>query len=284
MDKFAMNLMLRIVFLSAALCSLIISQTASAASRHEQEVDGRKVIEMARLRAFYSGKDRIASGSMTVEKEGKLIRTREYTVLRLDDKPGGDQSYFIHFAQPSDMTDTTFLVKKHVDPAVDDDRWLFLPKLNLVRRIAAGDKRTPFVGTDMFYEDVSGRHIDEDVHVLIGENDKYWIVKSTPKNTDSVEFAYYKTWVHKKTHLNIKVEYYKKQDKKYRVCKILKVRNIGGIPTPVAGKVADLETRTTTTSNLLSIKYDSGIPKDLFETRYLSNPPTDWLNGGGAKE
>lgn len=283
MNKLTQNLITIASLATVMLGGLLQSQNVSAATQQEMEAAGRSAIEKARLRAFYSGKDRIATGHMTVEQANGVIRNRDYTVLRRDDKAGGDQSYFIHFTKPSDMADTTFLVKKHVKSTVDDDRWLFLPKLNLTRRIAAGDKRTHFVGTDLFYEDVSGRHIDDDAHILLDENEKYWVVKSTPKVQGSTEFTSYKTWIHKKTHLNIKVEYYKKEDTKYRVCKILKVRNVDGFPTPISGLVHDLETGSKTTSNLLSIKYNTGIPKGVFETRYLANPPMDWLSGNGEK-
>lgn len=283
MNKFTRNIRVAITLASTTVAILMQSQSVFAASQTEMEAAGRSAIEKARLRAFYSGKDRIATGHMTVEQSNGVIRNRDYTVLRRDEKAGGDQSYFIHFTKPSDMADTTFLVKKHVEKTVDDDRWLYLPKLNLVRRIAAGDKRTHFVGTDLFYEDVSGRHIDDDVHTLVEENEKFWVVKSTPKDQGSTEFTAYKTWIHKKTHLNIKVEYYKQSDTKYRVCKILKVRNVGGFPTPISGVVHDLETGSKTTSNLLSIKYNAGIPENIFETRYLTNPPMDWLSGTGAK-
>lgn len=276
MRKLAKKLVLAATLATTAVSGFTFSGVASAA---DEVKNGRDAIELARLRAFYSGKDRIASGHITVNEANGVVRNRDYTVMRLDEKPGGDQYYFVHFTKPSDMADTTFLVHKHVDAAKDDDRWLYLPKLNLVRRIAAGDKRTHFVGTDLFYEDVSGRHIDDDKHTLVEENDKYWVVESKPKAADTVEFTSYKTWVHKKTHLNIKVEYYK-GDKQYRECKVLKVRNIDGIPTPTLGEVLDLETGSKTTSNLLTIKYNAGLPRDIFEERYLRNPPMDWLNGG----
>lgn len=283
MKKNTKNLIASVTITAITLGGLILPEVTSAATQPEKEAAGRSAIEKARLRAFYSGKDRVATGHMTVEQANGVIRNRDYTVLRRDEKAGGDQSYFIHFTKPSDMADTTFLVKKHVKPTVDDDRWLYLPKLNLVRRIAAGDKRTHFVGTDLFYEDVSGRHIDDDVHELVEEDAKYWVVKSTPKDSSTTEFTAYKTWIHKKTHLNIKVEYYKEADTKYRVCKILKVRNVDGFPTPISGEVLDLETGSKTTSNLLSIKYNAGIPEDIFETRYLSNPPMNWLSGEASK-
>ncbi|MBI5160419.1 MAG: outer membrane lipoprotein-sorting protein, partial [Micrococcales bacterium] len=41
---------------------------------------------------------------------------------------------------------TAFLVAK--EPGRDADRWLFIPALNLVQRIAARDVESSFVGSD----------------------------------------------------------------------------------------------------------------------------------------
>ena len=51
---------------------------------------------------------------------------------------GGEQKFFMYFVQPADVKDMTFMVYKY--PARDDDRWLFVPAINMVRRIAAQDK------------------------------------------------------------------------------------------------------------------------------------------------
>ena len=104
------------------------------------------------------------------------------------------------------------MVWKHIK--ADDDRWLYLPALDLVKRIAASDERTSFVGSDFFYEDVSGRGLDEDVHELLETSDNYFVIKNTPKRPDDVEFSYYKMWIHKKTFLPIKTEYFDKTGEK----------------------------------------------------------------------
>jgi len=54
-------------------------------------------------------------------------------------------------------------------------------ELDLVKRIAARDKRTSFVGSDFLYEDVSGRSLDEDTHELVDVSDRLFIVKNVPK-------------------------------------------------------------------------------------------------------
>ena len=89
------------------------------------------------------------------------------TMTRRTLQEGGEQRYFIFFHRPPDVRDMAFLVWKY--PGRDDDRWLYVPALKLVRRIAASDKHTSFVGSDFSYEDVSGREPEDDTHKLLRE-------------------------------------------------------------------------------------------------------------------
>ena len=54
-------------------------------------------------------------------------------------------------------------------------------------------------------------------------------LKNTPKKPDSIEFSYYKAWIHRQTFIPVKVEYYDKSGKKYRIAQALKVDTIQGI-------------------------------------------------------
>ena len=93
----------------------------------------------------------------------------------------------IFFSRPADVRDTVFRVVKQVND--DDDRWLYLPDLDLVKRISAGDKRTSFVGSHFFYEDVSGRNTELDSYELVSENKDSYVLKGTAKDPGNVEFS-----------------------------------------------------------------------------------------------
>jgi outer membrane lipoprotein-sorting protein len=112
-----------------------------------------------------------------------------------------------------------FMVHKKLSG--DDDRWLYLPALDLVKRIAASDKRTSFVGSDYFYEDVSGRSIDADTHQLLKTTDNYYVVRNTPKDAGSVEFAHYDMYIHKQTFLPVQIEFFDGAGQKYRIARAL---------------------------------------------------------------
>ena len=101
-----------------------------------------------------------------------------------------------------------------------------MPGLDLVKRIAASDKRTSFVGSDFLYEDVSGRSLEEDTHELIETTDVFYVVKNTPKSGDGVEFGYYNVSIDKKTSMPMKMDYYDKSGKLYRTIESVEVKEI----------------------------------------------------------
>ena len=125
----------------------------------------QEIVDRSNLAAYYEGKDGRSHVNMTITDSQGRTRERRFIILRRDDKDGGDQKFYVHFSRPSDVRNMVFMVWKHIGQ--NDDRWLYLPALDLVKRIAASDKRTSFVGSHFFYEDVSGRNPADDTHELI---------------------------------------------------------------------------------------------------------------------
>jgi len=166
------------------------------------------------------------------------------------------------------------MVHKHADPDKDDDRWLYLPDLDLVRRIAAGDKRTSFVGSDFLYEDVSGRSLKEDTHELIKTTNEFFVVKNVPKKPDTVEFSFYNVSIDRKTFVPMKMEFYDKNNELYRVIESKKVEVIQKYPTVVKSLVSDLKTGSKTEMEFADVKYDIEL-EDIFQERYLRRPPRE---------
>ena len=235
--------------------------------------------------AYYQGKDGQAKVKMTITDSQGRVRERQFTILRWDapapdgtndkDDYCGDQKLYVYFDRPADVKKMVFMVWKHTDK--DDDRWLYLPALDLVKRIAATDKRTSFVGSDFFYEDVSGRSINEDVHELEQTTDNYYVLKNTPKDPDSVEFSYFKMWVHRATFIPVKTEFYDKKGEKYRVYEALKVDNIQGYPTVTKASMKNLRTGGQTVLEYSDVVYNPGIPENIFSERYLRRAPAKYI-------
>jgi hypothetical protein len=268
--------------LAAAVAAMCV---AAAAEKAELSVD--EIVAKTNLVSYYQGADGRAQVRMTITDGQGRTREREFTILRWDEGEAGseverkdqahagNQKFYVYFHRPADVNKMVFMVWKNLDK--DDDRWLYMPALDLVRRIAAGDKRTSFVGSHFLYEDVSGRHVDEDTHELVEVTDNYFVLKNTPKDPASVEFAYFKMWIHKTTFLVVKTEYYDARGEAYRTYTAEKVEEIDGYQTVTKSSMSDTKLGGNTVMEYSEVKYNIGIGEGIFTERYLRRPPFEYL-------
>jgi len=242
-------------------------------------VTADEVMKKSQAAFLYPGKDFKARVMMKLVSKGGQERIREMTMLRKNfGETGGDQKYFIYFFQPADVKDMTFMVYKY--PKKDDDRWLFVPAISMVRRIAAQDKRSSFVGSDFTYEDVSGRDIEDDAHVIakeekLGARDCY-VVRSTPKAAD-VDYSYKLSWIDKSTFLPLKEEYYDRKSELYKVFTAEEVKDVKGFPTITKRNMKNLQSGHSTEVTYVKTDYTLGIEDSLFTERFLKQPPKKWI-------
>lgn len=258
---------------TTALAASALLASASA----QTDLTVQEIVNRASAAAYYQGSDGRAEVSMTITDEQGRERAREFVILRTDveDRDNGDQRFYVYFNRPADVNRTAFMVWKHIGE--DDDRWLYLPALDLVKRIAASDERTSFVGSHFFYEDVSGRGPDEDDHVLVEETDTFFVVESTPKNPDNVEFAKYRNYIHKESFIPVKTEYFDGSGGIYRTYTAEAVETIEGQPTVIRSRMDDTTIGGFSTLRYRDVDYDVGLPEDIFTERYLRQPPRQYL-------
>lgn len=264
--------------MSRILFGMVMAATLAAQAQTAAPTVG-EIVAKANRAAYYQGRSGRARVSMAIKDAQGRERTREFTILRLDLEPAGDasdtfagdQNFYVYFERPADVNKMAYLVHKHVGK--DDDRWLYMPGLNLVKRIAASDKRTSFVGSDFFYEDVSGRGTEADTHELAETTESYYVLKSTPKDPKAVEFATYTMWIHKTSFIPVKAEYTDAAGAKIREAQAVEVQQVQGFPTVTKSVMKDLRTGSTTTINYSKVEYNIDLTEDIFTERYLRNPP-----------
>ena len=243
-------------------------------------LSGEEVMKKSQAAFLYPGKDFKARVMMKLINKDGQERVRELTMLRKNvGEVLGEQKYFMYFFQPADVKDMTFMTYKY--PARDDDRWMFIPAINMVKRIAAQDKRSSFVGSDFTYEDVSGRDLEDDSHAVereekIGSRDCY-VVKNTPKGSDA-DFGYKLTWVDKANFLPLKEEQYDKKGARYKLFTADEVADVQGIPTVVKRSMKNLQTGHRSEAAYLKIGFNVGIDDSLFSERFLRQPPRKWID------
>jgi hypothetical protein len=256
----------------------------ATAGETQKEPSVDDIVRKATHMAFYQGKDGKGKVSMVITDKQGRTRKRKFNMLRRDDSDQDqDQKFYAYFQEPADLRRTVFMVHKHAGLGRDDDRWLYLPSLDLVKRIAAGDKRTSFVGSDFLYEDISGRNIAEDTHELIKTTDRYYVLKNIPKRPGSVEFDYYLAYIDKNTFIPLKLEYFKGNNRLYRVIEAQRVENIPAdengqqvtYPTVTVSIAKDLEKGSKTEMRYANIRYNIGVEDNIFTERYLRRPPRE---------
>lgn len=183
----------------------------------------------------------------------------------------------MYFHSPADVAGMTFMVYKY--PNRDDDRWLFIPAINLVNRIAAQDSRSSFVGSDFTYEDVSGRDITADAHALLREepfNDrKVYVVESKP--IDPAEYTRKLSWIDQASFLPLKEEYYDVQESLYKIFTAEEIKDVQGFATIMKRTMSNVKTGHKTEVVFERIQYNVGLGDDLFSERYLRRPPEKWI-------
>lgn len=274
---------MKIVF-GFLLLALALFGTAGLGNAGNDAPSIETIIAKSNHASLYQGTDCQGTTTMTITDKQGRVRKRQFNMLRKNgDTVDKEQKYFVYFIEPSDVRKMVFMVHKHVGEGKDDDRWLYMPSLDLVKRIAASDKRTSFVGSDFLYEDISGRSPEEDTHELQKTTDQFYVVKNVPKKPDAVEFAFYVAQIDKKTFIPMKIEYFKAEGKPYRVIEVLAVQPVGSTengtpvtyPTVVRSVAKDLESGGQTEMVFANPRYNAGLTEDLFTERYLRRAPKE---------
>lgn len=243
----------------------------------QERLSAAGIAAKSNLVSYYAGDTMKARVFMRLIRKEGSERIRELTMLRKDLKEGGEQHYFTYFHEPSDVRGMTFMVWKYLQR--DDDRWLFIPALNLVKRIAANDKRSSFVGSDFSYEDVSGREVEEDNHAVLREErldgKEVYVVKSVPKDERSADLGYKLSWIDKGSFVLWKEEYYDKRGDLFKVFTAGEVKPVQGFLTTVKRTMGNVQTGHKTEVTFKEVKYNLILPEELFSERSLRTPPRE---------
>jgi outer membrane lipoprotein-sorting protein len=257
--------------------SLAVILLAFVAPAFAAEPSGEEVIKRSLDTFYYGGKDQKARVSMKLINAQGSVRERNLTMLRLNVGTSGDQRYYLFFHSPADVKGTAFLVWKY--PRAEDDRWIYIPAISLVKRIAADDKRSSFVGSDFTYEDVSGRDLADETHQLLRREEfdgrPTFVVESKPKV--AIDYVRRLVWVDAERWLPLKEEYYDAQGQILRVFTATKVEQPNGVWTVTGRTMANPKSGQRTEVSLDNVEYGVGLSPDIFTERYLRNPPAKWI-------
>jgi len=219
------------------------------------------------------GNDAASRVHMILSEKGHKPRYRKLYTYQLD-KDNGESWTLLRFTEPADIKNTGLLTYNH--PGKDNNQWIYLPALDRARRIAASRKGGRFVGSDLYYEDLQKREVDKDNHRILG-NGKVGgiptiVLESTPVDSDNSVYSKRVSWIHEKTLIPLRVDFYKAGSKKpVKRLKATRIKKIQGFWTVVDSTVTDLKSGHQTRLVTKAIVYDQSLPDSLFGRQALSD-------------
>lgn len=221
-----------------------------------------------------TGRDSRAELRMRLFDRQGRARERTLTLLTLR-QPAGDKT-LVRFLYPNDIRNTGLLVWEH--PGADDERFLYLPAVGRVRRIAGEEKQESFAGSDLSYEDIGGRDVADYSYSFTDENATWtapdgsrlaaWTLESRAKDRDA-DFPRSVSLVLKDRFIVVHADVYNERNERAKVFDVRRLERVDGIWTALDLVVVNEQQKTRTELVTTSVRYNVGLTDNDFTRRQL---------------
>ena len=231
-----------------------------------------------------TGRDSRATLRMKLYDRHGRARERVLTMMSLRGRstpgagpaaPDGDR-LLIRFNYPNDIRGTGFLVWEH--PNADDERFLYLPSLGRVRRIAGSETQESFVGSDFTYEDIGGRELDDYTYGIVDEN-AFWTPPSggaprpawrlESRRKDSAQFPRVVSLVLKDSFVVVEADIYNLRNEKQKAYVVRRLEQVEGVWTVMDAQISNSLEKTRTELLIEKMDYNVGLKEADFARREL---------------
>jgi len=196
-------------------------------------------------------------------------RARERALTVLSKKSSNGDKSLTRFTYPADIAGTAFLVWEHT--GAEAERFLYLPSLARVRRIAGSEAQESFVGSDFTYEDIGGREFDDYTYTLVNDtadNGASYTLESRARNANA-RFPRVVSTIRKDTFVVIHADIYGQRGDIQKIFDATRVERVGKYWTVMSMRMQDLGQKTRTELTVEKAEYDVGLTDDAFTRREL---------------
>lgn len=212
-----------------------------------------------------------------VDRQGRAReRQLRLTGFRGTERGQRADRLLIRFLFPNDIKGTGFLVLEH--PGADDERFLYLPALGRVRRIAGEEKQGSFVGSDFTYEDMGGRELDDYTYAVVQDAATWtgpdgrpwpaWRLESRAKDPNATYPRVVST-VLKDVFVVAAAENFNRRDEVVKTFEVRRLARVSGIWTALDMVMQNRRDRTRTELEVTKAEYNVGLEEADFSRREL---------------
>ena len=226
-----------------------------------------------------TGRDSRAEMRMRLFDRQGRVRERTMQILTLRGAKGSGDRTLVRFLYPNDIKNTGLLVWEHEN--ADDERFLYLPALGRVRRIAGEEKQESFVGSDLSYEDIGGRDLADYSYAFANENATWtapdgarlpaWALESKA-NDPGAQFPRSVSLVLKDRFIIVHADIYNRRDERAKVFDVRRLERVDNIWTVLDLVVVNERQNTRTELTTTAIRYNVGLTDNDFSRRQLETP------------
>jgi len=200
-----------------------------------------------------------------MEATMKIInRKGDKTTMKLVayEKKEGDKS-LMRFTYPSRLKGTAILM-------VGNNIWYYNRRTNRVRLLSKSAKKGSMMGSSFNYDDMSTDYANEYIAEIIKETDNSYSLKIIPKDRDK-NYKYLIAEVPKEHYIATKVEYFNKNDHKFKEMLVAQIRRIKGHYCPLKMSMTEITSRKVThfLVDEKTVEYDIEFKDSIFSERNL---------------
>ena len=264
------------------LAALVVAGALAAAAAPSAQPAAARPAEgsadwvAARIDARDTGRDsRLAMTMRLVDRQGRA-RERTLVITSLAAVgPRGDR-VLVRFLGPADIRGTGFLVWEHAQQ--EDERFLYLPALGRVRRIAGAEAQESFVGSDLSYEDIGGRKLSDYTYRMIdaaatwtdaqGTAHPAWRIESMAKEAGA-RYPRTQSLVRKDAFVIVEAQVFNRRGEREKQYAVSRLERPDGVWTVMDATMANDATRSRTTLVVTEARYNTGLTEAAFSRREL---------------
>lgn len=182
----------------------------------------------------------------------------------------------IRFTHPADIRGTSFLVWEH--PGREDERFLFLPALGRVRRIAGAERQESFVGSDFTYEDIGGRELADYTYRLLDEQATWSDPAGSPHQAYRLEsiardrnapYGRVVSTILKDLFVVVRAEIFNRRGELAKRFDARQLEQTGGVWDPRELVMVNEREKTRTELVVEAVEYNVGLSPEVFSRREL---------------
>jgi outer membrane lipoprotein-sorting protein len=236
-----------------------------------QELTGRAIMELALQQSAWD--DMQSDMQLILRTARGEERFREVAFYSKDTEDDLSRM-LMRFLSPADVKGTGFLTLETSDD--DEERYLYLPALRRVKKIAASGSGGNFMSSDYTYYDIGEPKLDDWTYELVGDEVRgdrlYYKLECKPvsmKIRSDTGYGMIVRWVDQENYRIPYSEIYDIGLKKWKTLDILEYAQIGDTDFASVMIMRDLESGHSSEIRFDHIRVDQGLPDDFFTVRYL---------------